>query len=75
MKIYRVAFFTETESSQGFEFFKNKVLAESRLAKFKKETKDDYDDGRSSVDCFDVELSANGILDILNQVASQPQNG
>jgi len=74
MKIYRTGFYSNQENSQGFEFFTSKTKAEKALNDWKKNLGDDFDE-RSSVDVFDTSISAKGIIDILNQVASQPQNG
>ena len=74
MKIYRTGFYSGQESSEGFEFFTSKSKADKALTDWKKKAGDDFDE-RSSVDVFDTNISAKGIIDILNEVASQPQNG
>ena len=74
MKIYRTGYYSNQESSEGFEFFLSKKHAEKALAAWKRKTGNDFDE-RSSVDFFDTQISAKGIIEILNQVASAPQNG
>lgn len=72
MKIYRVGYYSDQASSEGFEFFASKRQAKVALSNHLKLK---TDDGRSCVDCYDVELSKRGLLEILNIVASKPHNG
>lgn len=75
MIIYRVAFYTQQDSSQGFEFHSSKVEAQKALNKFRKEQGDDYDEERSCVDPIITKITKGEMLDLLNQFASHPDNG
>jgi hypothetical protein len=75
MKIYRVHKYTHSDSSDGFEFYKSKAQAKKALAVFKRITGDDFDEQLSGIEFIKVEMSANGIVELLRQVASKAQNG
>lgn len=72
MKIYRNSYYTHQDSSVGFEFFTSKADSERAM---KEHLKSGEDDGRSCIDNYDIEISKDGIMSILNKVATQPQNG
>jgi hypothetical protein len=73
MKIYRVGFYTEQDSSIGFDFYTNKKEAETALRKFEKQAGVDKD--RSGIDVYDLQLTTKAVLQLLREVGSEPQNG
>ena len=75
MKIYRVGYNTNQAASVGFAYFTTKKSAEKSLSDFKKEHSDWVDFGSMNIEVEDVEISKAGILSILNQWASHPDNG
>ena len=76
MKIYRVCYYNESDSSQGFSYHRSKADAKKALAEFKKQEDTNFDGGRSCIDEFiNVEISAKGIIYILDMCAAHPDNG
>lgn len=75
MKIYRVGYFINSESSQGFGYFSNKKDAKASLVEFKEKEGEDYDDGRSSIQELKIELNKKSVLSFLNAWSSHPDNG
>lgn len=75
MKIYRVALYINSESSQGYEYFTNKKSAKDFLNKFKKDCGEDYDDGRSDIQELELGLNKKSVLSFLNAWGSHPNNG
>jgi hypothetical protein len=75
MKLYCVRYYSNSDSSQGSEWFTNKKEAKRNLAVFAKREGTNYDDQRSCVDVVPFELTKNSILDLLNAVAVHPDNG
>ena len=71
MKIYRLAKWSEQNSSEGFEFFTSKAKAKKELSKFKKQ---EGTEG-SSIQVFAIDISSVGIIKILEEIASHPDNG
>lgn len=75
MKVYRNCYYNNSDSSQGFEYFKNKSEAKKAMNEFKHAQEDNFDDDRSSIDAYECKISAQGIIDVLNVVAAHPDNG
>lgn len=74
MKIFRVAYFNNSDSSQGFDFFTNKAEAERELKKWEKDQGDNFDD-RSGIDVEDIAIGKYEFLKLLKKWASHPDNG
>lgn len=76
MKLYRVAYYNHSDSSQGFSFHSSKKDATKELGDFKKQEGDNFDDDRSCVDeLTGIKPTKAGILDLLRTVAGHPDNG
>ena len=73
MKIYRVAYYGQEESSIGFSFHSRKKEAVDALKYFLKTNADS--DERTGLDVYDVKPTKKDFINLLNQVASEPQNG
>jgi hypothetical protein len=75
MKIYQVEYFSRQDCCVGFDFFTNKADAKKALSKFKKKSKDDFDELNSGIRVENVTPNSKGIIKILRIWASEPQNG
>lgn len=71
MKFYKVTFWSETDSSQGFAYFTNKREAEA--------AKKDYDDPArlqtATIEVINIKPTKVAILQALRDHGSHPDNG
>ena len=67
MRLYRVEWYSEEESSQGFSWFTSRAAAD-------KEVKAANADP-SQIDAIDFSTTKAGIMDLLRRVACHPDNG
>lgn len=74
MKIYKVNYESHQESNQGFSFHSSKVKAEKALAKFKKQSRGDFNPD-SGIDIIETQITAKAIIGLLNQYATHNDNG
>lgn len=74
MKIYRVAYYNNSDSSQGYSYHTNGAEAKTALSKFKKQQGENFDD-RSDIVMKDVPIGKDEFLRLLNQWAIHPDNG
>lgn len=74
MRIYRVELFSEADSSRGSEFFGSMREAKRRLAEWRRQAEDDYDD-RTDITAIDVTMTKAGVLAFANRWAGDPSNG
>lgn len=75
MKVYRVCYYNNSDSSQGFSYHTSKAEAASKLSKFKKQEGENFDSDRSSIDMEDIPIGKIEFLKLLNQWGSHPDNG
>ena len=75
MKLFVARFYNESDSSQGAEWFTTERAAKAALSRFATREDVNYDSERSSVDTYDFGLTKKGVLDLLNMVATHPDNG
>ena len=81
MKIYQVTFRRDGNEHGGYKYFSSKREAEKvQRAANKKAGKDPLDldhyiTEADDVNVIEAEISATGIIDLLNRVANHPDNG
>ncbi len=75
MKIYRVEYYNQSDSSQGFEYVSNKAEAEKLLNEFKKSQGDNFEVERSGIVMKEIAIGKYEFLKILNIWGSHPDNG
>lgn len=76
MRLYRVHFRCDGGSSAGYEFFTNNEEARRRAREHNRDlTKEQRQVDYAEVDYVEFDLSKQGVLTLLNRVASSPNNG
>jgi hypothetical protein len=71
--IYRVDFWDDCESSQGYEYFGDKKSAEKVKNKYNNES--GFNDRKATIDLHETPKTKQEMIQLLNMWAGHPDNG